>query len=70
MQTVRREWNPSYYRVVEKFGEATSVPVLLNTSFNLRGEPIVNTPQNALSTFAKSGIDALVMGQFLVRKPE
>jgi len=44
------------------------VPVLLNTSYNLRGEPIVTTPQNALNTFAKSDIDALVMGQFLVKK--
>ncbi|HZY43565.1 MAG TPA: carbamoyltransferase [Anaerolineae bacterium] len=68
LQTVRREWNPSYYRVVEKFGEATGVPVLLNTSYNLRGEPIVTTPQNALYTFGKSDIDALVMGQFLVKK--
>ena len=68
LQTIRREWNPAYYRVVEKFGEATGVPVLLNTSYNLRGEPIVTTPQNALNTFAKSDIDALVMGQFLVSK--
>ena len=68
LQTVRREWNPAYYRIVEKFGEATGVPVLLNTSFNLRGEPIVNTPENALNTFARSDIDALVMGQFLVHK--
>jgi carbamoyltransferase len=68
LQTIRREWNPAYYRVVEKFGEATGVPALLNTSYNLRGEPIVTTPQNALHTFAKSDIDALVMGQFLVSK--
>ena len=68
LQTIRRDWNPAYYRVVEKFGEATGVPVLLNTSYNLRGEPIVTTPQNALNTFAKSDIDALVMGQFLVKK--
>jgi carbamoyltransferase len=69
MQTVRREWNPAYYRIVEKFGEATGIPVLLNTSFNLRGEPIVNSPQDALRTFANSGIDQLVMGPFLVSKP-
>ena len=68
LQTIRREWNAAYYRVVEKFGEATGVPVLLNTSYNLRGEPIVNTPANALNTFAKSDIDALVMGQYLVSK--
>jgi carbamoyltransferase len=68
LQTIRREWNPAYYRVVEKFGEATGVPVLLNTSYNLRGEPIVTTPHNALNTFAKSDIDALVMGPYLVKK--
>jgi len=65
---VRRDWNPRYYRVVEKFGEATGVPVLLNTSFNLRGEPIVNTPQNAINTFLKSGIDVLMMGRTLTFK--
>jgi len=68
LQTVRREWNPLYHRVVELFGEATGVPVLLNTSFNLRGEPIVNTPENALSTFGKSDIDALYMDGFVTRK--
>ena len=68
LQTVRREWTPAYYDVVHKFGQATGVPVLLNTSYNLRGEPIVNTPQDALKTFLESGIDALAMGPFLVRK--
>jgi len=68
LQTLRSEWNPRYYRVLEKFGQGTGVPVLLNTSFNLRGEPIVNTPENALSTFARSGIDLLVMGDAVVRK--
>lgn len=70
MQTVRREWNPVYYRIIEKFGEATGIPVLLNTSFNLRGEPIVNSPEDALKTFGNSGIDQLVMGPFLVSKPD
>ncbi|NWG13824.1 MAG: carbamoyltransferase [Acidobacteria bacterium] len=68
IQTIRREWNPLYYRVVELFGEATGVPVLLNTSFNLRGEPIVNTPANALSTFGRSDIDVLYMEGFVIRK--
>jgi len=68
LQTVRRSVNPAYYRVIEKFGEATGTPVLLNTSFNLRGEPMVGTPQNALATFAHSDIDALVMGNVLVEK--
>jgi carbamoyltransferase len=68
LQTVREEWNPRYYRIVKGFGEATGVPVLLNTSFNLRGEPIVNTPQNAYNTFSRSGIDALVMENYMIRK--
>ena len=68
LQTIRREWNPLYYRIVELFGEATGVPVLLNTSFNLRGEPIVNTPANALNTFNKSGIESLCMDGFYIRK--
>jgi carbamoyltransferase len=68
MQTVRREWNPLYYRAVELFHQATGVPVLLNTSFNLRGMPIVNTPANALNTFGKSDIDTLYMDSFVVRK--
>jgi len=65
IQTIRQEWNPLYYRVVERFAEETGVPVLLNTSFNLRGEPIVNTPGDALNTFGKSGIDTLYIENFL-----
>lgn len=68
LQTVRREWNPLYHRAIELFGEATGVPVLLNTSFNLRGEPIVTTPANALNTFGKSDIDTLYIDGFVVRK--
>jgi carbamoyltransferase len=68
LQTIRRETNSRYYRIVERFGEATGVPVLLNTSFNLRGEPIVNTPADALSTFIRSGLDMLVLGPYLVEK--
>jgi carbamoyltransferase len=68
LQTIRKEWNPRYYNIVKKFGEATGVPVLLNTSFNLRGEPIVTSPANAFSTFSKSGIDVLVLGDYMVRK--
>lgn len=68
LQAVRRAWNARYYDVVKGFGEATAVPILINTSFNLRGEPIVNTPANALSTFRNSGLDTLVMGHFVIRK--
>jgi carbamoyltransferase len=70
LQSVREAWNPGYYNLIKKFAEATGVPVLLNTSYNLRGEPIVTTPQEALNTFAASDIDQLVMGPFLVKKPE
>ncbi len=69
LQTIRREWDPRYFRMVEQFGQATGVPVLMNTSFNLRGEPIVTTPTNALNTFGNSGIDTLVMENYLVTKP-
>jgi carbamoyltransferase len=68
IQTVQRSTNPLYYRAIELFDQATGVPVLLNTSFNLRGEPIVTTPANALNTFAKSDIDTLYMEDFVVRK--
>jgi len=68
LQTIRREWNPLYYEVVRLFGEATGIPVLLNTSYNLRGEPIVARPFDALRTFGSSGIDSLYMGRFVVRK--
>ena len=68
LQTIRREWNPRYHRLVEKFGEATGVPVLMNTSFNLRGEPMVASPADAWNTFSKSGIDVLVLGRYVVKK--
>ena len=68
LQTVFRNESPRYYQLIERFGQATGVPVVLNTSFNLRGEPIVNTPENAFHTFSKSEMDALVLGNFLVVK--
>lgn len=68
LQTVFEATNPRYYRLIDQFGQATGVPVLLNTSFNLRGEPIVNTPTEALSTFQRSGMDALVLNQTIVYK--
>lgn len=68
LQTIRKEWNPRYYQIVKKFGEATGIPVLLNTSFNLRGEPIVNSPADAFNTFCNSGLDVLVLENFMIRK--
>jgi carbamoyltransferase len=68
LQTVHREVNPRYYDLIARFAEKTGVPMVLNTSFNVRGEPIVNSPQDALNTFAKSGIDVLVMGNYIIDK--
>jgi carbamoyltransferase len=68
LQTIERETNPRYYGLIERFGELTGVPVLLNTSFNLRGEPIVTSPQDAWNTFQNSDIDILALGPFVVRK--
>jgi carbamoyltransferase len=67
-QTVEKEINPLYWRLIDEFGKITGVPVILNTSFNLRGEAIVHTPTDAIRTFFSSGMDALVIGSFLVEK--
>lgn len=68
LQTVHAEESPLYHRLIQRFGEATGVPVVLNTSFNLKGEPIVTTPAEAFSTFVRSGMDALVLGNAIVTK--
>jgi carbamoyltransferase len=67
-QTVEKEVNPLYWRLIDEFGKRTGVPVVMNTSFNLRGEAIVNTPTDAVRTFFSSGMDALLIGGFLVEK--
>lgn len=67
-QTVEKEINPLYWRLIDEFGKRTGVPVVMNTSFNLRGEAIVHTPTDAIRTFFSSGMDALVIGSFLVEK--
>jgi carbamoyltransferase len=68
LQTVLAETNPRYHALIRNFEGLTGVPVIMNTSFNLRGEPIVTTPDNAMNTFFASGLDTLVLGNFLVRK--
>jgi carbamoyltransferase len=67
-QTVEKDINPLYWNLIYEFGKRTGVPVLMNTSFNLRGEAIVNTPTDAIRTFFSSGMDALVIGSYLVEK--
>jgi carbamoyltransferase len=68
LQIVRRDDNELFYRLLHKFGEKTGVPVLLNTSFNLNGEPIVESPEDALRTYLTSGIDAVVLGNYILEK--
>ena len=68
LQVVVREGNTRYWDLIHRFGQATGVPVILNTSFNLRGEPIVNTPREAYSTFARSEMDTLVLGNCMISR--
>ncbi|MCI0390237.1 MAG: hypothetical protein MOB07_15925 [Acidobacteria bacterium] len=68
VHTVSRKTNPIFWRLLKKFGEKTGAPVLLNTSFNLMGDPIVCTPREALRSYCCSGIDALVINNFLLQK--
>jgi carbamoyltransferase len=67
-QTVEKEVNPLYWWLIDEFEKRTGVPVVMNTSFNLRGEAIVHTPTDAIRTFFSSGMDALAIGSFLVEK--
>ena len=68
VQLVRRDTNPRFYALIEAFARRTGVPVLLNTSFNLRGEPIVCSPWDAMKTFSWSDMDYLLSGNVLVWK--
>ena len=67
LQTVYKDTNPGYHRMIERFGEITGVPVVMNTSFNLKGEPIVEHPSHAFNTFSLSGMDFLFMNNYVVR---
>jgi carbamoyltransferase len=67
-QMVLRDVNPLYYDTIQAFGRRTGVPMLLNTSFNLKGEPIVNTPRDAIRTFFSSGMDVLILNNVVLTK--
>jgi carbamoyltransferase len=69
IQTINRSQHPLYYDLLRAFQRRTGVPVLVNTSFNTRGEPIVCTPRDAIECFWTSPLDALAIGSFLVEKP-
>jgi carbamoyltransferase len=69
IQTISRDQNPLYHDLIAAFARRTGVPVLVNTSFNTRGEPIVCTPRDAVECFWTSPLDALVIGSYLLEKP-
>lgn len=68
IQTVTRSDNPIFYDLILRFHELTGMPLILNTSFNVRGEPIVNSPFDAVRCFESTALDALVMGPFVLDK--
>ncbi len=70
IQTINRQQHPLYYDLLKAFQARTGVPVLVNTSFNTRGEPIVCTPRDAIECFWTSPLDALVIGSFILEKPQ
>jgi carbamoyltransferase len=67
-QTVKRDFNPKFWELINEFGKLTGEPLLLNTSFNVMGEPIVNHPRDAIRCFYDNGLDVLVLGNFVLEK--
>ena len=70
IQTVRRDTNPMYYDIINAFYHRTGCPVIVNTSFNVRGEPIVGTPEDAFRCFMRTDMDALVLEHYVLLKTE
>jgi carbamoyltransferase len=70
LQTVRRFQNPDYYDLIKEFGRHSGIPIMINTSFNIRGEPIVCSPYDAYKCMMGTGIDCLVMDRFLIRRDD
>ena len=70
IQTVHRETNPRYHALISRFKALTGCPVVVNTSFNVRGEPIVCTPEDAFRCFMGTDIDALAVGNCFLRKED
>ena len=70
VQTVNKKTNERFYDLIKKFEDITSFPVLVNTSFNVRGEPIVNTPEDAFKCFMGTGLDILVIEDFILFKKD
>jgi carbamoyltransferase len=70
IQTVHKEDHPRYYELIKAFGDKTGCPVIINTSFNVRGEPIVCAPEHAYTCFMRTQMDYLIMGNFLLDKKD
>ncbi|MEK6846904.1 MAG: carbamoyltransferase [Nanoarchaeota archaeon] len=70
LQTIRRKQNRLYYELIKEFGGLSGIPILINTSFNIRGEPIVCSPYDAYKCMMGTGIDYLVIGKFLIKREE
>ena len=68
VQSVNKNFNEKFYNLIEEFYKITGVPILINTSFNVRGEPIVNSPEDALKCFFGTNLDFLVLENFVVEK--
>ncbi|MEK7206834.1 MAG: carbamoyltransferase C-terminal domain-containing protein [Pseudomonadota bacterium] len=68
LQTVSKSINPMYHSLIKKFGELSGTSVLLNTSFNIQGEPIVESPINAIRCFFSTGLDAMALGSYVIKK--
>lgn len=69
IQTINRAQNAPYYDLIKAFGAKSGVPVLINTSFNTRGEPVVCTPRDAVESYCTTPLDALAIGSFILEKP-
>ena len=68
VQSVRREWNSRFYDLIQDFFARTGIPLVLNTSFNVMGRPIMHSVEDAISLFFTTGLDALIMGDYLLTK--
>jgi len=70
LQTIQKHQNPNYYDVIKEFGKLSGIPILINTSFNIRGEPIVCSPYDAYKCMMGTGIDMIVMDKFLIKRKD
>ena len=70
LQVIRREQNTRYYDLIKEFGKLSGIPMLINTSFNVRGEPVVCTPEDAYRCMMGTGIDYVIIGNYLIKRED